>query len=142
MTRTGEPSVTTLLRQLGQDSTTLIRSEIALAKLEAREAARLAALEGVKVGAAIALAAVGGLALVAWIILGLGNVIGDHYATSAAIVGVVFLAIGGFLANAGLKGLRSGELKPDATLAALQEDKQWAAQQLREFKAGISREAK
>jgi hypothetical protein len=137
-TRTGEPGVTTLLRQLGADSTALIRSEIALAKMEAREAARVAALEGAKLGAAIALAAVGALALVAWIILGLGDLFGDHYATAAAIVGVLFLIVGGVLASTGMKGLRSGALKPAETIATLQEDKQWAAQQLKEFKAEIS----
>jgi hypothetical protein len=137
-TRPSEPGVTALLRQLGADSSTLIRSEIALAKLEAQEMMRVAALQGVKVGAALALVAVGGLALVAWLILGLGNLIGDHYATAAAIVGILFLAVGGVLASRGLKVLRSGVLKPDATFKTLQEDKQWAAKELQEFKTDIA----
>ncbi len=137
-TRTGEPGVTALLRQLGTESTALLRSEIALAKLEAKEMAREAALEGVKVGAAIALAVVGGLAIVAWLILGLGNLLGDHYATAAAIIGFLFLAVGGVLANRGVKGLRSGVLKPDETLQTLQEDKRWAAKKLKEFKSEIT----
>lgn len=134
-----EPGVTALLRQLGTDTTTLIRSEIALAKLEAQEMARAAALEGARVGAAIALAAVGGLALVAWLILGLGNVLGGRYATAAAIVGVVFLAVGGVLARKGMHGLKSGALKPNDTIQTLQDDKRWASQQLKEFKNEISR---
>ena len=134
-----EPGVTALLRQLGTDTTTLIRSEIALAKLEAQEMARVAALEGARVGAAIALAAVGGLAIVAWLILALGDLIGGHYASAAAIVGAVFLAVGGVLARKGMRGLRSGALKPAETIDTLQEDKRWAAQQIKQFKGEISR---
>ena len=135
--RIDDPSLTTLLRQLGTDSTALIRSEIALAKLEAQEMARTAALEGAKVGAAIALAAVGGLALVAWLILAMGEVIGDHYATAAAAVGIVFLLVGGVLAKKGVDGLKSGRVKPDDTIRALQEDKRWASQQVQEFKSRV-----
>ncbi|HEX6694726.1 MAG TPA: phage holin family protein [Longimicrobiales bacterium] len=135
--RIDDPSLTTLLRQLGTDSSALIRSEIALAKLEAQEMARTAALEGAKVGAAIALATVGGLALVTWLILALGNVMGDHYATAAAVVGAVFLGIGGVLAKKGVEGLKSGAVKPDDTIRTLQEDKRWASQQVQEFKSHI-----
>jgi hypothetical protein len=133
-----EPGLTALLRQLGADSTALLRNEIALAKLEAREVARAAALEGVKVGAAVALLAVGALTLVAWLVLGIGNIIGDHYATAAAVIGLLFVAVGGVLAKRGMKGLRSGALKPDETIQTLHEDKAWAAQQLREFKTEIA----
>ena len=135
--RIDDPSLTALLRQLGTDSSALIRSEIALAKLEAQEMARTAALEGAKVGAAIALATVGGLALVTWLILALGDVMGDHYATAAAVVGVVFLVIGGVLAKKGVDGLKSGAVKPDDTIQTLQEDKRWASQQVQEFKSHI-----
>jgi hypothetical protein len=135
--RKNEPGMTTLLRQLGMESGTLIRNEIALAKLEAQEMVRVAALEGVKVGVAIALAIVGGLALVAWLILGLGNIIGDHYATAAAIVGFVFLATGGFFANRGIRQLQSGALKPDETIETLREDKAWAAKEVRELTSEI-----
>lgn len=136
--RTAEPGLTALLRQLGAESTALIRNEIALAKLEAGEVARVAALEGAKVGAAIALAAVGGLAIVAWLILALGDVIGDHYATAALIVGCIFLAVGGFFAKRGIAVLRAGGLKPAETIETLVEDKRWAAQQLKEFRSEIA----
>lgn len=138
MNQTAEPTLTALLRQLGTDSTTLIRNEIALAKMEAHEVARVAAIEGAKLGAAIALAAVGGLALVAWLIMGLGNVIGQHYATAALIVGLILLTIGAILATRGMRGLRSGALKPVETIDTLQEDKRWVAQQVKEFKAEVS----
>ncbi|MEO5509827.1 MAG: phage holin family protein [Longimicrobiales bacterium] len=133
-----EPGLTTLLRQLGADGTALLRSEIALAKLEAREIARVAALEGLKVGAAVALLAVGGLTLVAWLVLVIGDLIGDHYATAAAVIGLLFVAVGGVLAKRGVRGLRSGALAPDETIQTLLEDTAWAAQQLREFKTDIT----
>lgn len=139
--RTAEPGLTALLRQLGAESTALIRNEISLAKLEAGEIARVAALEGAKVGASIALAAVGGLAIVAWLILGLGRVLGDHYATAALIVGCLFLIVGGVFAKRGITELRAGRLKPAETIETLVEDKQWAAQKTRDFRSNIARHA-
>jgi hypothetical protein len=136
--RTAEPGLTALLRQLGTESTALIRNEIALAKLEAGEIARVAALEGAKVGASIALAAVGGLAIVAWLILALGNVMGDHYASAALIIGCIFLVVGGLFAKRGISALRAGGLQPEETIETLVEDKRWAAQQLKEFKSEIA----
>lgn len=133
-----EAGVTTLLRQLGTDTTTLLRNEIALAKLEAQEMARTAAMEGARVGAAIALAAVGGLTLVAWLVLVLGDLLGGHYATATAIVGILLLGIGSILARKGVQGLRSGALKPAGTIETLQEDKRWAAEQIREFRHELS----
>jgi hypothetical protein len=133
-----EPGVTALLRQLGADTTSLIRSEIALAKLEAQDVARTAAVQGARVGAAIALAAVGGLALIAWLILAAGHLIGDHYATAAALIGILFVAVGGVMARSALRTLRSGAMKPTETIATLQDDKRWAAQQIRELKRELS----
>ena len=133
-THTTEPGLTALLRQLGNDSSALLRSEIDLAKLEAQEMMRAAAADGAKLGAAAAIAGVGGLALVASLILALGHVLGDHYASAAAIVGIVFVGVGAILARRGVKGLKSGALKPDATIQTLQEDKQWAATEVRELK--------
>jgi hypothetical protein len=134
-----EPGLTTLLRQLGLETTTLIRSEIALAKLEAHEVARTAAIEGARVGAAVALVAVGALALVAWLILAIGHLLGNHYATAAAIAGILLVGTGALLARRAMRTLKSGALKPADTIAELQQDKRWASQQLSEFRSEISR---
>jgi uncharacterized membrane protein len=130
--------ITALLRQLGADGAALLRNEIALAKLELQDVVRSATAEGARIGAAVALAAVGGLAVVAGLILALGHLLHDHYATSAFIVGAIFLAVGALLARRAVRGMKSGALKAGETIETLQEDKQWIAQEVRDFKHQIS----
>jgi hypothetical protein len=138
MSNGNEQGITALLRQLGADGAALLRSEIALAKMEMQEVARTATAEASRIGIAIALAAVGGLAIVAGLILALGHLLHDHYATSAFIVGFIFVAVGGLLARKAINGLKSGALKPAATIETLQDDKTFIAAQVQEFKSDIA----
>lgn len=131
-------SIRVLLRRLGSETGDLVRAEIELAKLEVRDMVRQAALDGAKIGAAIALAFVGGLALVAWAILALGDVLGDRHATAAAIVGVLLLVVGALLARAGKKGMERG-VRPENTMTSLKEDGRMAAGQLRHMKQELRR---
>lgn len=131
-----EPQVTDLIRQLGREGGDLVRSEVALAKLEMREVARQVAVESAKVFAAIALAATGVLALVAAAVIGLGNLLDGRYALAALIVGVVLAAIGGILANNGINGLKQ-DTSPDQTVDSLKATGRWAGDEFREFKDEI-----
>jgi hypothetical protein len=128
--------MTDLIKQLASDSGDLVRSEMALAKLEMRDMARQLAMDSAKVGAAIALAAVGGLSLVAAAIIALGNLLGGLYAVAALIVGVLFLAIGGILARNGIEGLKTPP-RPEETIRTMQENRDWASREAREFKEEI-----
>jgi hypothetical protein len=131
-----EPQMRDLLKQLAGEGTDLVRNEISLAKLEMREMARDVALDSAKLAAALGLALIGGLALIAAAIIGLGNLLDGRYALSALIIGVIVVAIGGVLASAGIKGLKNVP-QPDATKRSLQRDKEWASREAREFKEGI-----
>jgi hypothetical protein len=134
-TANGAP-VGDLLKQLAGQSGDLVRNEMALAKLEMRDMARQLARDSAKVGAAIALAAVGGLALVAAAIIALGNLLNGMYALSALIIGVLFLVVGAVMARSGMEGLKSPP-KPDETVRTMQENKEWASREAREFKEEI-----
>jgi drug/metabolite transporter (DMT)-like permease len=82
----------------------------------ARDTAKIA------VGAVVA--AVGALVMVAFLVLLLGDVVGKYWA-GALIVGVLFVAIGAFLAMGAMKRLKKDTLAPEQTLQTLKEDKQW-----------------
>jgi uncharacterized membrane protein YqjE len=133
----GDASIRELLRQLADEGSNLVRGEVALAKLELKDSARALALDLVKLVAALALAWVGGLALTACIIIGLGTLLGGAYWLSALIVGVVLLAIGGLMAQRGIAGLKGNSVKPEATLETMEENKRWASREAREFKEGV-----
>ena len=133
-----EASITTLLKRLGAETGELVRAEVALAKLEFREIARQAAKDGAKLGAAGALTFVGVLALLAWAILGLGDLLGGRHGTVALILGLLLVSIGLLLARSGKKGMaRNGP--PEETMDTIKDSGHWivkeasdTARQLRE----------
>ncbi len=130
-------SLSELLRQLGDDGTRLLRQEVSLAKLEARE--MVAGLVKDLIGLAVAgtLAVLGGLALTACIILVLGRFLfAGNYWLGALIVGGVFLIIGGIWALAAARGLGQN-LKPDATLDSVRTDVNWAKGEVRDFRREV-----
>ncbi len=129
-----EPPLSDLVRRLGDDGARLVRQEISLAKLEVRALA--AGLVRDLIGLAVAgtLAALGGLALTATLILVLGRyVFGGDYWLGALIVGGVFLIVGGIWALAAARGLGKN-LQPEATLDSVRENVDWAKREARDFK--------
>lgn len=123
-----------LLRQLANESGDLMRQEVNLAKLEMKETASQMAQDGVKLGVALGLAAVGGLALTAFLILVIGNLLDGAYWAGALIVGALFLLIGGLLARNAINDLKKQDLKPEETIETLREDKRWLQDEASDFK--------
>lgn len=119
-----EPALGDLFRQLAQDSATLVRQEVALAKAELRENVKSVARDTAKIAIGAVVAAVGALVMVAFLVLLLGDVVGEYWA-GALIVGVLFVAIGAFLAMGAMKRLKKDTLTPEQTIQTLKEDKQW-----------------
>jgi len=127
-----------LFKQLAADGADLLRAEKDLAKLEIRQTAADMARDGVKVGIGIGLAAIGGLALTAFLILVVGDLLGDAYWAGALIVGALFLLVGGLLARNALKDMRRQDLTPDETIASLKQDRRFLAHEVRDFRREIT----
>ena len=128
-----DPSLGVLVRQLAQDSTTLIKQEISLAKAEVRQSVAETAKGATKLGIAAALLAVAGLVLTAFLVLLLGDLL-DNYWVAALIVGVVFAIAGALLALSGMRRLKEVQLAPAATIETLKGDKAWAQSEIRQVK--------
>ncbi len=133
-----EPSLGDLFKRLTTDTGELVRQEMSLAKAEMRQAGATLARDGTKIGIAVGLALAGVLALTAFLIIALGNLF-DNYWLAALIVGVVFLAIGGFMARNAVNDIKRRGLKPEATIDTLREDTAWAKQEARELKRELTR---
>lgn len=123
-----ERSLGELFGDLTREMATLVRHEIALATTEMSEKAST-------VGKNVAYLAVGGLvayagllAIVAAIILALGNFIPMWL--SALVVGLVVAGIGYVLVQQGLSALKQADLAPRKTIETLKEDAEWAKQQM------------
>ncbi|HEX8904395.1 MAG TPA: phage holin family protein [Longimicrobiaceae bacterium] len=132
-----EPQLGDLFRQLAQDSATLVRQEMALAKAELRENVKSVARDTAKIAVGAVLAVVGALVLVLFLVLLLGDALGKYW-LGALIVGVLLLAIGGFLAMGAMKRLKKDTITPDQTLQTLKEDKQWLQSEMKQVRRDLA----
>jgi uncharacterized membrane protein len=124
-----ERSIGELFGQLSQDMTLLVRQEIQLARTEMSDKLSRLATNLISVAAGGFVAYLGGLALVAAVILALRDLANISLAVSALIVGAVLAVIGWVMLQRGLKEMKRVDLAPRRTVETLKDDVQWAKEQ-------------
>jgi Putative Actinobacterial Holin-X, holin superfamily III len=131
-----ERSIGELFGQLSQDLTLLIRQEIQLARSEMTDKISRLGRNLVSVGAGGFVAYLGGLALMAALILALRDLANISLAWSSLIVGAVLAIVGYSMLQRGLKELKRADLAPRRTVEnirddvqAIKDDVQWAKEQ-------------
>ena len=127
--RNDERSLGQLFGELVNETRTLIRQEVALAKTELSDKASWAGKNAATAAAGGLILLLGALPILAGIVISLGHKIG--YATSSFLVGIVFAAIGAVLVMKAIKAFRSESLAPRQTAAQVKETKEWAKEQIR-----------
>lgn len=132
-----EASLGELFKQLAQDSATLVKQEVALAKVEMRENLRSATKDAAMIAVGGGILLVGLLVLTAFLVAALGDLL-DNYWLGALIVGAVFVALGGILAKKYMGNLKQDDLKPDQTIQTLQEDKRWLQSEIQETRRELT----
>ena len=118
-----------LFSELAQETSTLVRQEVQLAKTEMGQKASRVGKDVGFLAAGGAVAYAGLLAILAGIIVLLGQVIPMWL--SALLVGLVVAGVGYFLVRRGLDALKREDLAPRQTIETLKEDQQWAKDQTR-----------
>jgi Putative Actinobacterial Holin-X, holin superfamily III len=131
-----ERSIGELFGQLTQDMTLLVRQEIQLARSEISEKLSRFSANLVSVAAGGFVAYLGGLALVAALILALHDLANISLAISALIVGAVLAIAGYLMLRRGLEELKRVDIAPRRTVEnikddvqSIKEDVQWAKEQ-------------
>jgi uncharacterized membrane protein len=124
-----ERSIGELFGQLSQDMTLLVRQEIQLARTEMSDKLSRLAANLISVAAGGFVAYLGGLALVAAVILALRDLANISLAVSALIVGAILGVIGWVMLQRGLKEMKRVDLAPRRTVETLKDDVQWAKEQ-------------
>ncbi len=126
----GERPIGELLKELSQETATLVHQEVELAKAELNEKGKKvgAGAAAFGVAAAIALGALG--SLTACLILGLAGIVPAWVA--ALIVTVVYVAIAAALVEAGKKKMQKATpAVPEQTFESVKEDVEWAKSRVR-----------
>ena len=118
-----------LFAELAQETTTLVRHEVNLAKTEMTEKASRTGKHVGFLAAGGAVAYAGLLAILAGVIALLNAVMPLWVA--ALLVGVVVAVVGYLLVRRGLDALKREDLAPRQTMETLKEDQQWAKDQTR-----------
>lgn len=130
-------SIPTLLRDLRDETTTLLRQEVALAKSELKENASRLGRHAVQI-------ALGGLVAYAGLIvllIGLGHLIGVAMMRAGidadvaqwvapAVVGLIVAIIGVFMLMRAKHAIGDDSLAPRQTIDSLKTNKQWAQRKL------------
>jgi hypothetical protein len=120
-----DKSLGELFAELSQDTATLIRKEVELARVEMTTRATRAGrhVAYIAVGGAVAYA--GLLAIVAALVIIL-QLVGLTWWAAAAIVGIVVALIGYMFVQRGISALQRDSLTPTETIQTLKEDAAWA----------------
>ena len=131
-----ERSIGELFGQLTQDMTLLVRQELQLARTEMTEKLSKLTANLISVGAGGFVAYLGGLALMAALILAVRDLANISLAWSALIVGGILAIVGYVMLQRGLKELKRTELAPRRSVEnikddvqSIKDDVQWAKEQ-------------
>jgi hypothetical protein len=116
-----------LFSELAQETSTLVRQEVNLAKTEMSQKASTAGKHIGVLAAGGALAYAGLLAILAGVIALLNDVM--PLWASALLVGIVVAIVGYLLIRKGLDALKRDDFAPRETIETLKEDQQWAKEQ-------------
>ena len=118
-----------LFAELAQETSTLVRQEVTLAKTEISQKASRAGRHVGVLAAGGAVAYAGLLAILAGIIFLLNYVM--PLWLSALLVGLVVAVVGYLLVRRALDALKREDFTPQQTMETLKEDKQWTRDQTR-----------
>lgn len=130
---TDQPNLVDLLKQLRDDTTTLVREEVTLAKTEMSEKASTFSRNAAFL---VAGALVGYTALLL-VLLALSSLLSQFFMSQGMregtagflgllIIGAIVGAISAALISKGIKTLKGKTLAPEKTIETLREDKAWA----------------
>jgi membrane protein len=131
------PSLGALFRALSADASTLVRQEVALARVEMQRNVRGLARDAGSLAAWGMVSVAGGLVLVAFLVAGLGDLL-DSYWLAALIVGLVFVAVGAGMTLRSLRRLRGAPVRPEETVASLRDTGTWARTEAAELRTAVT----
>jgi uncharacterized membrane protein YqjE len=127
---THQESLGGLIRGILMDLRTLIREEIALARVEIREQVTRARTAAVSFGIALGALLFGGIFLLIAIAMGIADLLNWPAWTGFLIVAVLLALIGFVTLSSGRKKLQTVHAVPEETVTTLKENSEWIAKRL------------
>jgi uncharacterized membrane protein YqjE len=123
-------SLGSLIRGILVDLRTLIREEVALARVEIREQAARARAAAMSFGIALGALTFGATFLLVAVALGVADLLNWPVWAGFLIVAVVLTLVGFVMLSSGRKQLREFHAVPEGTVTTLKENSEWIAKRL------------
>lgn len=120
--KTNETSYAYAIREVLASSKDLLRAEITLAKEEAKTVAGRVARHSAQAALFGALLVMSFLPFLAFLVIGLGDLLGNRYWLSSLIVAVLAAGIGGFMAYRAFRKIADEDLGMPATRRTLERE--------------------
>lgn len=131
-----------LLRRLATDGTHLVQQEFQLARTELKETGEHLSHAAIQIGVALVVGLSGAMALVAFLVIALGDVLNNYaistYALSALIVGVVLAVVAAIMFKRASSVTRRRDVGLRDSAASLREDANWAKKEVKAFKRELT----
>jgi len=133
-----EPSLTPLFRRLGDDLRRLVRQEIDLARTELRANAQALSRNALLLCAGLAVGLLGLVVLFAFLLVGLGALLGNYW-LSALLLGGLFFVVGAGIVLRSRLALRRTGVMPALARRSLEEDAAWLRREVQELERDLRR---
>jgi uncharacterized membrane protein YqjE len=130
-------SIGELLRSLATDATHLVQQEFHLARTELKETSEHLSHAAVQLGVALVVGLAGAMALVAFLVIALGDVL-NNYAVSALIIGVMLSVVAAIMLTRATRITKRRDVGLHDTAASLREDAHWAKKEVKAFKRELT----
>jgi hypothetical protein len=132
-------SLVRLVRELVNDATLLVRQEIAFARAELVSNLQSVFKRFGQVAFGVAIALLGLLVFVFFLVLGLGALLGGNYWLSALLISLLLIGAGGGLAYLGIRRASTQSVTPDEALESVKETQKWLAKEVGELRASLAK---
>lgn len=135
-------SVGDLLRRLATDASHLVQQEFQLARTELKETGEHLSHAAIQTGVALVVGLSGAMALVAFLVIALGDVLNNYaiskYALSALIVGAVLTVVAAIMLKRASSVTRRRDVGLHDTASSLRDDARWAKEEVKAFKRELT----
>jgi hypothetical protein len=140
-TNFGEHSFTELFRELSLATTSLVRSELGLLKEEMKQTGTRFASHAMKAALFGALLALSAIPFLAFLVIGLGDLLNGRYWLSSLIVAVVCAGVGGIFAIKAFRDIKEQDLELPHSKSILEREKEVLSRKIHEMKDATHRRA-
>ena len=131
-----------LVKQLTNDSKRLVKDEVHLAKLEAKDSVKTAGKGVLWLGVAFGVGIVMLIALTIAIATGIGEIAGGNMWVGALVTGAIEIGLGVWLVKRGVTSFAEPSYTLEETRAELKETVEWVGEARRDARAMVARGAR